>query len=468
MPLECIYIEQKVINISTTISFGSYVGIHCEVIDGYSKGAGYKPGSHLETDTFRNQWTSVYVEGAWRFINCNWGARHVKGPRDSSLTYKCDEFYFLTDPEDHIYQHFPDDPAWQLLEGPITLEDFTNLPVVKSPFFNCGLKFVHPYKAVLFAPDGMLDVVIQQPRLLPFAAKLKSKSKGVASEMLVERTLVRTIGTEVSITINLPCTGVYYLDLFVASSFDSPIMDNACCFQIRCAGISKDANISYPQVGCFGRTPAMERLGILEESNKDPYLRCKGEKYVKFSLSKDLRFSHSLGQWDYRDRQLTEKDRYAFLRVKKDRSAEFLIRCPRKGLYVFSVFAVDAHDQESDMTCIYRYLVDCRQPHFDCYEMPKYSKRWKNAKLHEPMNYCLERSCDAIFRLEVKRASEVVVQVGENWHNLHQDVKSPLWEGSVYTGNHRGRIMIYARYESNAEKYVPLMEYKVVERKRDY
>jgi transglutaminase/protease-like cytokinesis protein 3 len=84
----------------------------------------------------------VSIEDSWCFVNCNWGARHVKCPSvadkeemESGLFYQCDEFYFITDPEDHIYQHFPDDPKWQLLECPITLTEFINLPIVKSPFF---------------------------------------------------------------------------------------------------------------------------------------------------------------------------------------------------------------------------------------------------------------------------------------------------------------------------------------------
>lgn len=28
---------------------------------------------------FRNSWTAVSIDGSWCFINCNWGARHVKG-----------------------------------------------------------------------------------------------------------------------------------------------------------------------------------------------------------------------------------------------------------------------------------------------------------------------------------------------------------------------------------------------------
>ena len=441
----------------------SYVGIHCEVIDGYSKGAGYKPGSALESDTFRNQWTSVYVKGEWRFINCNWGARHVKGPHDQNLTYQCDEFYFLTDPEDHIYQHFPDQAKWQLLEQPITLEDFVNLPVIKSPFFNCNLKFLHPYEAILAAPDGLVEIVLQQPKLLPFAAKLCSKSKSVPSDMLKERTFLRTIDNEIVITCNLPCTGIYYLDLFVAPQFQSPSMDNACCFQIRCSGISRDANISYPQVGCFGRTKVMDEFGILEESNKDPYLKCKGEKYVKFSLSQDVKMSHSLSKWDTRDMKLSDMDRYAFLRCRRDSYAEFMLRCPRKGFYVFSVYAVEASQPDSESVCVYRYLIDCRTPYADAYQMPKYSKRWKNCKLHEPMDYRLPQNTKIMFRLEAKRASEVVVQLGDNWYNFRQSSRG-LWENSVHTGHHRAKLMIYARYESNADKYVPLMEYRISDR----
>ena len=43
--------------------------------------------------------------------------------RPLPLFYQCDEFYFITDPEDHIYQHFPDDPAWQLLEVPLSMTE---------------------------------------------------------------------------------------------------------------------------------------------------------------------------------------------------------------------------------------------------------------------------------------------------------------------------------------------------------
>src|SRR2546427_695449 len=52
-----------------------YAGVHCVLIDGYSKGVGYVPGVNLKANrTFRNQWTAVYVGKQWRFCNAAWGA----------------------------------------------------------------------------------------------------------------------------------------------------------------------------------------------------------------------------------------------------------------------------------------------------------------------------------------------------------------------------------------------------------
>lgn len=60
----------------------SYAGLHCVVIKGYSKSAGYQPGVCFEDNRFRNSWNAVYVAGAWRFVQCNWGARHLVNAKE--------------------------------------------------------------------------------------------------------------------------------------------------------------------------------------------------------------------------------------------------------------------------------------------------------------------------------------------------------------------------------------------------
>ncbi|GBO45381.1 Hillarin [Araneus ventricosus] len=122
-----------------------YAGLHCVVIKGYSKSAGYQPGVKFEDSRFRNSWNAVYVAGAWRFVQCNWGARHLVNAKEvpkpgsrgksDSLRYEYDDHYFLTDPKEFIYEFFPLQQEWQLLKVPITLLEFEELPFVRSLFF---------------------------------------------------------------------------------------------------------------------------------------------------------------------------------------------------------------------------------------------------------------------------------------------------------------------------------------------
>lgn len=133
------------------------------IFSGYSKSAGYQPGVKFQDSRFRNSWNAVYVAGAWRFVQCNWGARHLvnakevpkssKGKNDS-LRYEYDDHYFLTDPREFIYEFFPLQEEWQLLKRPISLKEFENLPFVRSLFFRYGLHFADEgYGAVVFTDD---------------------------------------------------------------------------------------------------------------------------------------------------------------------------------------------------------------------------------------------------------------------------------------------------------------------------
>jgi hypothetical protein len=74
--------DKKTIYIIKNSNFFSYAGLHCVVIKGYSKSAGYQPGVRFEDNRFRNSWNAVYVAGAWRFVQCNWGARHLVNAKE--------------------------------------------------------------------------------------------------------------------------------------------------------------------------------------------------------------------------------------------------------------------------------------------------------------------------------------------------------------------------------------------------
>jgi transglutaminase/protease-like cytokinesis protein 3 len=146
-------------------------------------------GMKIQPGKFTNTWNAVLIDGEWRFVQCNWGARHlvmskdkryetttivnstetttkltpVKPTRDK-IKYQYDEHYFLPDPEEFILEFFPYNNEWQLLENPITLDEFESLPFVRSLFFHYHLDFVNQRQAVILTSQrGACDIKLRMP-----------------------------------------------------------------------------------------------------------------------------------------------------------------------------------------------------------------------------------------------------------------------------------------------------------------
>lgn len=153
------------------------VGIECQEVPGHSKGIGYRQGQSLKNVKSDHLWNAVLLGGQWFLLDACWGAGRVdmehksfvkrfeethvfihgaeNQPRVYSQTcslhlsppQRFDDFYFLTDPEEFIYTHFPDEEKWQLLDAPIPLEEFEKRVFKTSAFFNMGLRLIHPHHA---------------------------------------------------------------------------------------------------------------------------------------------------------------------------------------------------------------------------------------------------------------------------------------------------------------------------------
>lgn len=82
-----------------------------------------------------------------------------------NLRYEYDDHYFLTDPEEFIYEFFPLQPEWQLLKRPISLREFEQLPFVRSLFFRYGLYFPQEnIRSVLYTDNsGATTIKIGMP-----------------------------------------------------------------------------------------------------------------------------------------------------------------------------------------------------------------------------------------------------------------------------------------------------------------
>nr|XP_050041817.1 hillarin-like isoform X1 [Dermacentor andersoni] len=293
----------------------SYAGLHCVVIKGYSKSAGYQPGVRFEDNRFRNSWNAVYVAGAWRFVQCNWGARHLvnakevpkpgsKGKSDS-LRYEYDDHYFLTDAREFIYEFFPLQPEWQLLKRPISLREFEELPFVRSLFFRYGLYFPDTdTKATLYTDStGAATVRIGMPEdmshslifhyNLKFYDSDRDSFDGVSLKRFVMQSMV---GNVVAFRVHAPCSGALLLDVFANAVTPREYLTgepmkfkSVCKFKIVCEDLQ---TVMVPLPDCasgeWGPMKATRLFGLVPETHEDALIFSSRELEVRFRMTRPL------------------------------------------------------------------------------------------------------------------------------------------------------------------------------------
>ena len=406
---------------------------------------------------FRNQWTAAYIDGYWRFINCNWGARRVRTPGASNLIYKCDEFYFLTDPEEHIFQHYPDKKKWQLLHEPYDFDDFLRLPLTKSPFFNSNLTYANNYGAVIPTDDGFTEIRIICKKTVPITATIAPRTKDGASKPVPDATLVRYIDNQVIILTSVPYSGKYHLDIYVGEDWFAESMELGCSFLILCQK-SSDFGECFPPLPYAGLTPFASEIGLTVET-KDPYIKSMSEFHLTFNFPNDLKLKHALQFWDLRERKYKICDSFALLKYKTTSTAVYYFRFPKVGFYTFTAFAANATTRV-DLQCAYKCVIDCHQACERPVTLPTATSRWNHCKLHEPIDGVLPTSSRVKFKISSTAALEIAVSSDGQWYSLEQ--KEVTWSGTVPTAPVPEKMMVYGRFDANSSKLAPLLEYRVM------
>ncbi|OWF35614.1 hillarin-like isoform X1 [Mizuhopecten yessoensis] len=451
----------------------SYAGLHCEVIQGLSKGAGYKPGMRMDNDKFRNSWTAVFIEGSWCFINCNWGARHVKGhdkdEKDvitglATFYYRCDEFYFITDPEDHIHQHFPDDPKWQLLECPISLTEFINLPIVKSPFFNYGLKFANHYDGTQYTSNGIIVLQLKIPNLLGFGYTLDAKDSDMDPHKLEGRVMLRIIGHKAIFTVAPPKTGKYFLTIYAKEDWHSETLQSACAFRVKCREKRENIRSPFPKVPFFGPTPSMSQYGIVPQTHIDPLVVFSYDDVIfQFQIQKDVKLTHTLQYHGPFQSDITDFQRYVFVRYRDEKSISYQVRCPIMGKFVFNIFGGTVTSPEENtghLECLFRYLLDCKHPAKDKRPLPRACHRWFLGNMLEPVVGDIDPDKRVTFRVRAPLAMDVAMLVGDAWFHF-KEIADSIWEGNVYTGKGQCKAKLYAKLTKERARFSPLVEFNI-------
>jgi hypothetical protein len=132
-------------------SLSEISGLDAVAIIGRGKGSGYTVGSKIP-ESINHAWNAVRIDGEWKLVDATWGAGHLDP--EEGFVERFEEFYFFTPPEELIWTHLPEDPAWQLLDPPISRDEFERLVYAKPAFFNNDMKILGPEGGTIASDDG--------------------------------------------------------------------------------------------------------------------------------------------------------------------------------------------------------------------------------------------------------------------------------------------------------------------------
>lgn len=109
-------------------------GIKAVIVQGKAKGYSYVEGDPSTSSL--HGWNAVQLGDEWFLVDATWGAG---GLQDKKFVKSFHDFYFLTPPEALVLTHFPRKANCQLLEEPISEQEFNRQPKVSVRFFEAGV-----------------------------------------------------------------------------------------------------------------------------------------------------------------------------------------------------------------------------------------------------------------------------------------------------------------------------------------
>ena len=156
------------------------LGLEVATIQGWGKGYGYQPGQALG-DT-NHAWNAIQIGDAWYLLDATWGAGYVDGAQQ--YVRKFEPFYFLTPPDQFSYSHLPEDEKWQLLDPPLTVDEFVTRARMEPSFFRLGFGLdTHPEAVIRTGPK--LHLAFTAPEEAFMLAKLTLDGRDLTEKPLV-------------------------------------------------------------------------------------------------------------------------------------------------------------------------------------------------------------------------------------------------------------------------------------------
>ncbi|GJQ63291.1 MAG: hypothetical protein SCALA702_23440 [Melioribacteraceae bacterium] len=182
-----------------------YAGLEVVKISGFSKGYSYSVGDKMGRSN--HAWNAVKIDDKWYLFDATWGAGAVDNSGKYNRNFQ--EHYFLTPPDKFIYDHFPDDKRWQLLDTPLSANEFLALPYLRPQYFETGLNILNLDNNVTRSGSER-RIELEAPENVQVTVTLFASGE----EDLSTFTFLQREGSKILVDVVFPKSGNYKLRLY--------------------------------------------------------------------------------------------------------------------------------------------------------------------------------------------------------------------------------------------------------------
>ncbi|OWF41860.1 kyphoscoliosis peptidase-like [Mizuhopecten yessoensis] len=429
--------------------------VPAKTISGYSKGYSYKVGVAITTKSDTNHaWNGVFVNNEWRLVDCTWDAGHVG---DNKFHRHEGEFYFLTDPDVFINDHFPYikkdmtlSQKWQLLNQPRDLETFSKLVKV-------------PKQAVLYD----LDLVSHKESIIPvtkevvvkFVAKGKPLHKAGARLGDADGTLhdqcvfVEKEGeTTYSVTVRPQKPGKYTLSLY-GNQGEQNTLNSLVSYVIDCKTVEKNAKPFPVHFGLWGAEPNYAEYGFDSGvAKRTSFESDTGELEIRLPVIDPVK---ALGKLAFSEDD--EGDDECIMLEQGQSEVLVQLRMNRAGFYKFLMFA--KKENGSSYEKVLQYLIYCKTPVKQYQPFPKVFQEAMTGRmaLIEPKTKSLPAETEVHFRL-----TSSVIDIVRIANKNYERGDNNTWNIDVMTPSSGEKFNIFGRISDSGDtSYKALYAYDI-------
>lgn len=339
------------------------VGIECQEVPGHSKGVGYIQGQSLRGVKSDHLWNAVMLSGQWFLLDACWGAGRVDMEHESFIK-RFDDFYFLTDPEEFIHSHFPDEETWQLLDSPISIEEFERRVFRTSAFFTLGLRLIQPHQCHMITDNGEANISLGFSRPTTFTFEttphqdlLHSGSSEQRDSSRSSFGLLTVSHRSMKLQLLPPASGTYDVKIFARPEAATTPLMWVCSFAVECPVPRAMEEIPENPFLSWGLQPNAQAQGVSRSSLGSEVVQVEqGSCEVVLKTSRPLMLVCELV---HPKLEPSVAKRCLATQIQSDALTCYVL-CPIHGFYRLSVFVRDYEKTDVKFHNVANFLLHCK------------------------------------------------------------------------------------------------------------